>query len=137
MKESGYYPPGAEFDPKAPYNQSEPDPVEVNVIATYTISKSATVETSDYTADEWEECETDDEGNIYRTGGIDYDFSNTDFEKEFNNYYLSPLELFAELKNRVEKELETCTDYRQKNQLKRILCSCEEWSIDDYTFEKD
>jgi len=23
MRESGYYPPGAEFDPKAPYNQNE------------------------------------------------------------------------------------------------------------------
>lgn len=25
MRESGYYPPGAEFDPDAPYNQVEPD----------------------------------------------------------------------------------------------------------------
>ena len=28
MRESGYYPPGAEFDPNAPYNQVDPPEIE-------------------------------------------------------------------------------------------------------------
>jgi photosystem II stability/assembly factor-like uncharacterized protein len=28
MRESGYYPPGAEFDPRAPWNEVEPEEIE-------------------------------------------------------------------------------------------------------------
>ncbi len=28
MRESGFYPPGAEFDPRAPWNQVEPEEIE-------------------------------------------------------------------------------------------------------------
>ncbi len=28
MRESGFYPPGAEFDPRAPWNQIEPEEIE-------------------------------------------------------------------------------------------------------------
>lgn len=37
---SGFYPPGAEYDPNAPYNQSEPPEMEVNLIATETLTKT-------------------------------------------------------------------------------------------------
>lgn len=137
MKESGAYPPGAEFDKNAPYNEPVIDPIEVEMIASYSISRPATIATADYAIDEWDEWETDDEGYPQHIGGTDYDYSNVDFQKEYEEAYLSPLDLFTELKNRVEEELKTCTDYQQRIRLEKILYSCTNWSIDDYSFSKD
>ena len=91
MIESGAYPPGAEFDPNAPYNQPDIDPIEVDVIATYTISRPATIETVDYRVDEWDEWETDGEGYPYHIGGVDYDYSDVDFKKDYEDYYTNVL----------------------------------------------
>ena len=52
MIKSDYYPPGAEFDPNAPYNQSDPEPVEVDVCISQTLHKSTTISTTDYVAEE-------------------------------------------------------------------------------------
>jgi hypothetical protein len=49
MRESGYYPPGAEFDPNAPWNQEDPSEVEVDVTASHTVSRDTTITTTDYT----------------------------------------------------------------------------------------
>ena len=65
MKESGYYPAGAEFDPRAPWNEVELPPKEVEVTVSVTISKTMKVPVRDYTIDE--------EGNI--------DFSDCDLKK--------------------------------------------------------
>ena len=43
---SGYYPPGAEYDPNAPYNQSEPPEIPVELTATETMTKTITVYTN-------------------------------------------------------------------------------------------
>lgn len=43
MTESGYYPPGAEFDPKAPYNQKEQESINIDVCVSCTLSKSTTI----------------------------------------------------------------------------------------------
>ena len=67
MIESGYYPPGSEFDPNAPYNQSEPEEIEVEVVISQTLSKSTKIITTDYTVNEWEDFEPDEEGRVYRT----------------------------------------------------------------------
>ena len=40
----GDYPPGAEHDPNAPYNQKEQEPVDINICVSYTLSKSTTIE---------------------------------------------------------------------------------------------
>ena len=65
MKESGYYPAGAEFDPRAPWNEVELPPKEVEVTISAIVSKTMKVPVRDYTIDE--------EGNI--------DFSNCDLKK--------------------------------------------------------
>ena len=56
MKESGYYPAGAEFDPRAPWNEVELPPKEVEVTISAIVSKTMKVPVRDYTIDE--------EGNI-------------------------------------------------------------------------
>lgn len=38
------YPLGAANDPRAPYNKKDPEPVEIDVCVSYTISKSTTIE---------------------------------------------------------------------------------------------
>ena len=65
MKESGYYPAGAEFDPRAPWNEVELSPKEVEVTISAIVSKTMKVPVRDYTRDE--------EGNI--------DFSECDLKK--------------------------------------------------------
>ena len=65
MKESGYYPAGAEFDPRAPYNEVEQPPKDVEVTISAIVSKTIKVPVRDYTIDE--------EGNI--------DFSECDLKK--------------------------------------------------------
>lgn len=39
MRESGYYPPGAEFDPNAPWNQVDPPEVTYDATATVVLRK--------------------------------------------------------------------------------------------------
>ena len=65
MKESGYYPAGAEFDPRAPWNEVELPPKDVEVTISAIVSKTIKVPVRDYTIDE--------EGNI--------DFSECDLKK--------------------------------------------------------
>ena len=40
----GDYPPGAENDPNAPYNQKEQEPIDIDVCVSCTLSKSTTIE---------------------------------------------------------------------------------------------
>ena len=65
MKESGYYPAGAEFDPRAPWNEVEQPPKDVEVTISAIVSKTIKVPVRDYIIDE--------EGNI--------DFSECDLKK--------------------------------------------------------
>ena len=52
MKESGYYPAGAEFDPRAPWNEVELPPKEVEVTISAIVSKTMKVPVEDYIIDE-------------------------------------------------------------------------------------
>lgn len=56
MYESGYYPPGAEHDPNAPYNQRDPEPIEYDACVSVCLSKSTKLSTQYYETDEDEEC---------------------------------------------------------------------------------
>ena len=129
---SDYYPAGAENDPNAPYNQVTPDPVNVDVEACYTLTRKAVVSTINYEAEDWDDWDCSD-GEVRHIGGTDYDFSNTNFIDEFENDFHTPLELFEELKIRVESELELIPDKSTltAKRLQRLLKSCENWSIED------
>lgn len=73
MTESGYYPPGAEHDPRAPYNEVDPPEKEIEVCVSITLSKTVKVKVSDYTI----ESGTDEEGEHFE----DIDYSSCDLEK--------------------------------------------------------
>lgn len=72
MIESGYYPPGAEFDPNAPYNQKELPEKEIEVTVSITLSKTVKIKVSDYTVYSNE----DDYGNQFD----EVDYSDCDLK---------------------------------------------------------
>ena len=57
MIESGYYPIGAEFDPKAPYNEEIIPDKEIEVTISVTLSKTVKITVNDYTIDEEGYCD--------------------------------------------------------------------------------
>ena len=79
--ESGGYPPGAEFDPRAPYNQVDLPEKEIEVTVSITLSKTIKVLVNDYEVD----VDADEDG-MYQT----YDFSNCDLQGAVEKQYPTP-----------------------------------------------
>lgn len=109
MTESGYYPPGAEFDPKAPWNKSEDtDSKKVEVVVSTTLSRNTTVYTSDYNAESWEDCDIGEEGETIYTSGIDYNFSDTDFKKAYTEEMYTIEEVLSKVSNYALEQATKC-----------------------------
>ena len=66
------YPMGAANDPNAPYNQVDPEPIEIEVTVSITLSKTVKIYVDDYIQ---EAPEVDEDGNYY-SGGIDFSECN-------------------------------------------------------------
>lgn len=73
MTESGYYPPGAEHDPRAPYNEVDPPEKEIEVCISVTLSKTVKVKVSDYTI---VDSGKDEDGEYFE----DIDYSDCDLK---------------------------------------------------------
>ena len=127
MIESGYYPPGAEFDPNAPYNQSEPEPIKLDVYITQVFSKPANIEVTDY------EYEVDEFDEYCYT-------SNCDLKGATRNQVTTIEDILTELP-KIYKELTTnnsgtITEY-QLNRLKVLAKACEGWNLDEFEVVED
>lgn len=129
MIESGYYPPGAEFDSNAPYNSSEPPKREFEVTASQTLSRNVTVKTDEYVLEEdWDDdlgrcdsCNTDD----------------TDWKKIYENQHETIPSLLSEFKEMLEAKIEECENFEPHNKkyiahLKYLSQECEDWCVDDF-----
>ena len=79
------YPMGAAFNPSAPYNQSDPKPVEVDCCVSYSLSKSMPVKIQNYNVSEEYESDIDDEGHRYCHKFEENNFDETNFIDEFKN----------------------------------------------------
>ena len=84
MIESGYYPPGAEFDPNAPWNQKELPEKEIEVTVSITLSKTVKIKVSDYTIYSNE----DENGNHFE----DIDYSNCNLKEAVEKQVYLPQE---------------------------------------------
>lgn len=73
MTESGYYPPGAEHDPNAPWNQVDNPEREIEVTVSVTLSKTVKIKVSDY---EITDSGKDEDGEYFE----DIDYSNCDLK---------------------------------------------------------
>lgn len=82
MSESGYYPAGAEYDPKAPWNKIDLEPKKIKVTVSITLSKTVEVEVTDYTAEE----DYDEDGY----NGINYDYSECNLEQAVRDQVTLP-----------------------------------------------
>lgn len=109
--------------PDAPWNQSDPEPIETDVFVTVKLSKSATIEVDDYEENRWMDCEPDDEGGISYSGGVEYDTSNCELAEAYKaQEYLIPdllEELVKFLKEGLEKNKKAYSDIWKK------IASCE------------
>lgn len=79
------YPIGAALDPSAPYNQSDPEPVEVDCCVSYSLSKSMPVKVQNYSVSEEYESDIDDGGHRYCHKFKENNFDDTNFIEEFKN----------------------------------------------------
>lgn len=132
MIESGYYPIGEEYNPNAPYNQSNIEPVEVKVTISQSLSRSTKIKVTDYIANEWEDTEPDDEGSFYKTGGIEYDFSDSDLKEAYEEQEYTIPELLDCLIAYLVKDIAKCNEESsKKKKLKHILSCCEGWEVDE------
>lgn len=124
MRESGYYPPGAEYDPNAPWNEKENEEIEFDIFVSQTLSKSTKISTSNYA----KVTTVEPENNLYE----EYvDITNTDFEQEFKeNGHYTPLQLIHTLKDLLESKMETFSKSEQAK-WKHVLKECEDWVEDD------
>lgn len=101
MRESGYFPVGAEFDPSAPYNELSIPDEEFEITCSQTLSKTVTVTTNNYIPGaSGVDYERDDEGGCYAVPyHDDPDTSDTDWADEYKTKHLTPLDLIKKLRS--------------------------------------
>ena len=132
MIESGYYPPGTEFDTNAPWNQSGTESVEVEVTISQSLSRSTTITVTDYIAEEWKDVECDEDSYMSRTGGIDYNFSDSDLKGAYEEQEYTIPELLDYLKAYLIADIAKCSEESgKKKKLQHILACCEGWKVDE------
>lgn len=127
MRESGYYPPGAEFDPNAPYNEPVIPERDFEVDVEYVLQKKAVkVTTDDYSP------EFDDE-----TGHVDANTEDTDWENAYNNSHYTIPELLSELESYIKQDLERYKGSATKErQLNGMLKDCQGWELYDKSYSE-
>lgn len=141
------YPMGAALDPSAPYNQSDPKPVEVDCCVSYSLSKSMPVKVHNYSVYEEYESDIDDDGHRYCHKLQENNFDDTNFIEEFknDNVAIGIPTLLKELQKLVKERVKELTDkfnltksynLRQKirkqiNHYESILQATKDWTVDD------
>lgn len=125
MRESGYYPPGAEFDPNAPYNQVDPDPVEKEIDYSCVMHRNAIVATTNYIPGGYEK---DEDDFAYSVGD---DFSDTDWLDDFHEEYRTPLQLIELLREVAGQLKDGKLPDKSPGFWKDVIDDCENWDIDD------
>lgn len=141
------YPMGAALDPSAPYNQSDPEPVEVDCYVSYSLSKSMPIKVHNYSTSEEYESDMDDDGHRYCNKIQENNFDDTNFIEEFKNddtAFGIPA-LLTELQKLVKERVKELTDnfnltksysVRQKirekvNHYESILQASKDWVVDE------
>ena len=119
--ESGYYPPGAEFDPNAPWNQVDLPEREIEVTISVTLSKTVKVMVDDYEID----MDADDDGRY-----LSYDFSNCDLNKAVEDQVVLPQNL-AEFTERMFNHDLNLKAAGMPKYLKDAIADCKDWSVDE------
>ena len=131
MIESGYFPIGEEYNPNAPYNQSNIEPIQLNVIISQSLSRSTTIEVTDYITNEWEDIEIDEGGKFHKIEGIEYDFLDSDLKGAYERQEYTIPELLNYLKDYLIADINKCNEESKKRKLQHILKCCKDWEVDE------
>ena len=111
MTESGYYPPGAEHDPNAPWNQVDNPEREIEVTVSVTLSKTVKIKVSDY---EITDSGKDEDGEYFE----DIDYSNCDLKSAVEEQIVLPQSAYIHVKSnsKVHEDLSNwCVDDLEVN----------------------
>lgn len=107
MTESGYYPPGAEHDPNAPWNQVNNPEREIEVTVSVTLSKTVKIKVSDY------EITTgrDEDGEYFE----DIDYSNCDLKGAVEEQIVLPQKAWDYIAPKTKKDVKVIFDLKDWN----------------------
>lgn len=125
------YPPGlSDRTPGAPWNDGGQPEEDVDCLYSVVLTRSATISTTQYTKDEWEDYDFD--GVEYsHTGGVEYDFSDCDFLDEFEKQHLTPIQLIARFEDILKKLRDGEELKLRKSEIKFLLEECDGWEEQD------
>nr|DAO50618.1 MAG TPA: hypothetical protein [Caudoviricetes sp.] len=108
MTESGYYPPGAEHDPNAPWNQEELPEREIEVTVSVTLSKTVKIKVSDYTITD---SGKDEDGEYFE----DVDYSDCDLKRAVEEQITLPQNAWDYIAPKSKKEVQAIFDLKGWN----------------------
>ena len=129
MRESGYYPPGAEFDPNAPWNEHETPDKDFDVLVSQTLSKNTEVTTNDYV-----HVIDQDEDGCYEYD----DTCDTDWHEAYKQQHLTPLQLIEKFKKLLTTHLpDPVVDIKRYKEFKNLIEECEGWEEDELEIVKE
>jgi len=112
--------------------EPEQKPIDVEVTITQTLSRNTTIQTSDYIATDWLDEELNDDGTVSRYGGTEYDYSECNLLKDYEEQDYTIPDLLNELSAYLTVELnKTPKRGGRYNVLKNMLKACKEWVVDD------
>ena len=147
MRESGYFPAGAEFDPSAPYNEPTVPDKEFDVTCSQTLSKTVSVWTDNYIPGaSGVDYEPDDEGGYYASGWQDPDdTSDTNWAEEYHdNDHYTPIQLIELYKNTLKEQLkswegmeDTASARTQIKRIEHLIEECSNWVEDETEYKED
>ena len=106
MTESGYYPPGAEHNPNAPWNQVDNPEREIEVTVSVTLSKTVKIKVSDY---EITDSGKDEDGEYFE----DIDCSNCDLKSAVEEQIVLPqsAHMYVKGNSKIQEDLSNwCVD---------------------------
>ena len=119
------YPPGAENDSSAPYNEPVVPEQEFEITISQTLSKTVTVTTDNYNPI------LDESGLVY------IDTSETDWYEVYEEQHYTITELLEHLQVFAEKELKNVSPNSGRGiELQNIINACKDWIVDDYCIEE-
>ena len=128
MRESGYYPPGAEFDPSAPWNDHDPDPVAFECKVTVIMNREVDVETKNYYQEPPEPWNGINAWN--------YDTSDVDWHEEYDEQYMSVPDLLTNMRTLLLKLDVTNLTSAERDMYDRVLEESQGWEEEDTEIEK-
>ena len=126
MRESGYYPPGAEYDPNAPWNEKEKPPMKLRRNVIMTCSKEYDIDTYDYGIEPPEYPDY--------MGGVD--LSCVDLEKDFTEQYYDIPTLLRRMSDLLTKWMPKDVSGADKREYNDLISEAKGWHYDEIMIEE-